>query len=110
MKKGKAFTDDKQLKKRFEEMKDYFLKGNTYAQFDNYYIELRQIPNDDGYRWFHRGKYKIEVVFDREHGPSRNEAGFVLFSNFEDAILHACLIEDKFLTNFKRDEIRGVKA
>lgn len=83
---------DKEVKKAFNELKEYFrFTKNTYIKFDGFYIELRYQENSSGIRWFHRKKYKVEVVFNRESGPDQNVSGWVLFSKFDDAVLHAVL-------------------
>lgn len=107
IKKADGLLDDAGLKRRIADLKEFFTKEGTknYIQFDDYYIELRQESDSDGIRWFHRNKYKVEVVFDAlEGGPARNEAGFILFSSMDDALLHAVLTEESIINQRARDK------
>lgn len=99
IKEGKPYTTDKEYKKRVEKLKKYFANSDQkYIEFDEYYIELKKRDNSEGIRWFHRNKYQVEVVFNSlDNGPSQNKAGFVLFSNLNDALLHAVLTESSEL-------------
>lgn len=106
MKRGKSYQTDEQLKRRCTYFKKYFFSKSdkNYIKFDGYYVELRKVDGGAGIRWFHRDKYKVEVVFDRESGPAQNVAGFVLFSDIDDAILHACLCETSALSRIAQQK------
>jgi len=99
MKKGNPFQTDAEVKTRVSHLKKYFsASDNTYIQFDNYYINLVKRNGGEGVRWFHQNKYQIKVVVDSpEGGPSRDISEFVLFSNLDDALLHAVLTEEAYL-------------
>lgn len=110
IKKGSDYQTDAQLKDRIRQLKEYFKTSEqNYIEFGGYYIELRKMDKSNGIRWFHRNKYKVEVVFEREGAPHQNIAGFVLFSNINDALLHACLRETSELARLKRLEKEQIK-
>lgn len=92
-----SYQTDAQLKKRVEMLSKYFKKDNKYIDFEGFYcLSINERDNSKGIRWFHRNKYIVEVVVNARHfenGPHINIAHFVLFSNYNDAILHMALKE-----------------
>ena len=109
----KSYQTDEQTKKRFDALKNRFMdvktgkKRSDYEEFKRYYLYIYKEDNTNGLRWFHQGKYKVEVVVNGEsEGPHKNVAGFVLFSNYNDAILHMTLEEHHALQVLEnRDKI-----
>jgi len=95
-----SYQEDSEKQKRFKKLCQYF-KENSYAEFGEYYLHIRHNGCSSGTRWFHRGKYLVDVVVDAkftpECKPHLNICPWVLFSNFEDAILHMTLVEVKAL-------------
>lgn len=95
----KSYQTDEQTKKRFDTLKKRFQsvkdskKRADYVEFERYYLYIHKENKTNGLRWFHQDKYKIEVVVNGDTGPHQNIAGFVLFSKYDDAILHMTLTE-----------------
>ena len=94
-----SFQSDSDYKRRFKELKNVFKDGTAYVEFKDYYLHIKKEDNSGGIRWFHRNKFLVEVVIDAscyaDNRPHQNIAPFVLFSLYEDAILHMVLTENK---------------
>lgn len=111
-----SYQTDGQTKKRFDLLKKFFSEvkngeRSKYVDFERYYLYLNKEDNMDGLRWFHKDKYKVEVVVNAENEPHphKNIAGFVLFSKYDDAILHMTLKEQEAVRILhERDKKNGV--
>lgn len=90
---------DEQYKARYNELKEHFSnKDNRYIQFADYDLFLEYKDKSSGLRWFHQGKYKVEIVINAhcyaDNRTHQNIMPFILFSSFEDAILNMVLWEN----------------
>ena len=93
------YATDEDYKKRYDHLCKHFKDNLGYIQFPKYDLVIRK--EGAGCRWFHENKYKVEVVVNADNYADnkthQNIAGFVLFSSFEDAILHMVLVENTAL-------------
>lgn len=103
-----GYRDDVQKKARFNTLFKRFKaqKKDRYVQFDGYCLSLNHQRASAGLRWFHCGKYLVEVVVTMESGPHQNIAPWVLFSKYEDAILHMTLIEEKAVEMLRKNRLK----
>jgi hypothetical protein len=96
---------DEKKQERFDQLKKYFTNKKNklnYIQEKGYYIELKHYEKSAGTRFYFHNKWMVEVVVDREDGPSQNICDFVLFSNMDDALMYAVLKEESYLNSKKK--------
>lgn len=103
-----GYRTDEQKKARFNLFKNHFkpmTRGNQYIECKDYYLNLKYNEESDVLRWFHRGRYLVEVVVNQlEGGPSVNIAPFALFSLLDDALLCMVLTEEKAVEDLEKQK------